>query len=259
MSTAQRTTQCTTLSATLSATLAVSTVIFALRPVEKHDDAASGVMTLWLPLVRRTSDPHRNQWALPGGWLPNHEELAAAAARTLRETTSLTPTYLEQLYTFGAIGRSPGRRVVSVVYWALVKSDEAAQVAVGDNVRWFPADSLPQLAFDHNRIVEYALWRLRTKVEYSRIAHSFLGETFTLAQLREVHEAVLHRSIDPANFRRRVEASGDVVETGEFLAGTRHRPPRLYRFNDASPPATPPPSGRRPSDIPARPHSEEAP
>lgn len=211
------------------ATLAVSTVIFALRP-----DEASGLMTLWLPLVRRIREPHLGQWALPGGWLPADEELAAAAARTLRETTGLAPKYLEQLYTFGDLGRSLGGRVVSIVYWALVQSDEAALAAVGENVQWFPADRLPPLAFDHNRIVEYALWRLRTKVEYSRIAHAFLGETFTLAQLRDVHEAVLQKPLDPANFRRMVESSGTVVDTGERVAGAPHRPPRLYRYNDSS-------------------------
>ena len=204
------------------ATLAVSTVIFALRP-----DEASGLMTLWLPLVRRIREPHLGQWALPGGWLPGDEELAAAASRTLRETTGLAPKYLEQLYTFGDLGRSPGNRVVSVVYWALVQSDEAALAAVGENVQWFPADRLPELAFDHNRIVDYALWRLRTKVEYARIAHAFLGETFTLAQLRDVHEAVLQKPLDPANFRRTIEASGTVVDTGQHLAGARHRPPRV--------------------------------
>lgn len=209
-------------------TLAVSTVIFALRP----DTASGALMTLWLPLVRRIREPHLDQWALPGGWLPAEEELAAAAARTLRETTGLTPKYLEQLYTFGDLGRSLGGRVVSIVYWALVHSDEAALAAGDENVRWFAADRLPPLAFDHNRIVEYALWRLRTKVEYSRIAHAFLGETFTLAQLRDVHEAVLHKAIDPANFRRTMESSGSVVDTGERVAGARHRPPRLYRYND---------------------------
>ncbi|MDJ0323096.1 NUDIX domain-containing protein [Cryobacterium sp. PH31-AA6] len=210
------------------ATLAVSTVIFALRP-----DAESDFKTLWLPLVRRTREPFLDQWALPGGGLPADEELATAAARTLRETTGLTPKYLEQLYTFGDPGRSPGGRVVSVVYWALVESGEAALAVEGGNVEWFPADRLPELAFDHNRIVEYALWRLRTKVEYSRIAHAFLGETFTLAQLRDVHEAVLQKPLDPANFRRTVESSGTVVDTGERVAGARHRPPRLYRYNDS--------------------------
>jgi 8-oxo-dGTP diphosphatase len=211
------------------ATLAVSTVIFALRP-----DEESGLMTLWLPLVRRIREPNLGQWALPGGWLPADEELPSAAARTLRETTGLAPRYLEQLYTFGDLGRSPGQRVISVVYWALVQSDEAELAAVGENVQWFPADRLPVLAFDHNRIVEYALWRLRTKVEYSRIAHAFLGDTFTLSQLRDVHEAVLQKPLDPANFRRTVESSGTVVDTGERVAGTRHRPPRLYRYDDSS-------------------------
>lgn len=212
------------------ATLAVSTVIFALRPDERSD-----LKALWLPLVRRTREPFLDHWALPGGWLPADEEMSAAAARTLHETTGLTPKYLEQLYTFGAIDRSPGQRVVSVVYWALVQSDEAELATVGDNVRWFRADDLPPLAFDHNRIVEYALWRLRTKLEYSRIAHAFLGDTFTLTQLREVNEAVLGRPLDPANFRRAVEASGTLVDTGERVAGTRHRPPRLYRFSDPEP------------------------
>ncbi|TFD18128.1 NUDIX hydrolase [Cryobacterium sp. TMT1-21] len=212
----------------LQAALAVSTVIFTLRP-----DPASDLSTLWLPLVRRTREPHLGQWALPGGDLPADEELAAAAARTLRETTGLTPKYLEQLYTFGDPGRSPGGRVVSVVYWALVETGEAALAVVGENVQWFPADRLPPLAFDHNRIVEYALWRLRTKVEYSRIAHAFLGETFTLAQLRDVHEAVLQKALDPANFRRTIESSGTVVDTGQRVAGVPHRPPRLYRYNDS--------------------------
>lgn len=206
--------------------LAVSTVIFALRPDER-----SGLGALWIPLVRRVSDPYLGRWALPGGWVTNDESLADAAARNLLETTALEPTYLEQLYAFGDLDRSP-ERVVSIVYWALVRPEEADRAAEGENVSWFPADELPKLAFDHNAIVEYALWRLRTKVEYSRIARAFLGETFTLAELRRVHEAVLRRALDPANFRRQVESSGTLVPTEDVVSGGRHRPPRLYRYNE---------------------------
>lgn len=217
----------------VSAILAVSTVIFALRNDTENDELA----TVWLPLVRRIREPHEGLWALPGGPLHLDEDLAFAAARTLRDTTGLLPRYLEQLYAFGDASRSGSQdvadRVVSIVYWALVRNEEAAQAAVGENVRWFAADDLPPLAFDHNLIVEYALWRLRTKMEYSRIAHSFLGETFTLAQLREVHEAVLGRPLDPANFRRTIESSGALVATDRYLTGTPHRPPRLYRYNDS--------------------------
>ena len=205
--------------------LAVSTVIFALRP---HPQ--TGLKAPWIPLVRRIAEPFGGLWALPGGWVDGGESLADAASRNLLETTALEPSYLEQLYAFGDVDRSPDGRVVSVVYWALVRADQAAQSADDENVRWFPADDLPRLAFDHNSIVEYALWRLRTKLEYSRIALAFLGETFTLTDLREVHEAVLQRPLDPANFRRQVE--GTLVPTGTVVTGGRHRPPKLYSYNE---------------------------
>ncbi|MFC8681747.1 NUDIX domain-containing protein [Microbacterium ureisolvens] len=203
--------------------VAVSTVIFTLRRLPGSD--AHQVV---LPLVRRTRDPHEGQWALPGGWLDIAESLDAAASRTLAETTGLAPSYLEQLYAFGAVDRSP-TRVVSIVYWALLRADEITDSTV-ENVRWFDAADLPALAFDHNEIVDYALWRLRNKVGYSRIAHGLLAEEFTLAELREVYEAILGRQLDPANFRRQVENSGTLIPTDRFRTGS-HRPARLYRYN----------------------------
>lgn len=207
--------------------LAVSTVIFALRSAPDV-----GRPTLWIPLVRRIREPFEGRWALPGGPLLPDESLAEAAARNLKSTTDVEPRYLEQLYAFGEPDRSPGDRVVSIVYWALVHAEQAERVSEGENVRWFMADDVPALAFDHNVIVEYALWRLRNKMEYSRIAQALLGETFTLAELRTVHEAVLRRSLDPANFRRQMEASGAIVPTEAVVSGGRHRPPRLYRYSE---------------------------
>ena len=211
--------------------VAVSTVIFSVRR-DEHDDPV-----LSLPLVRRTRDPFGGRWALPGGWLAPDESLDAAASRTLEETTGLTPSYLEQLYAFGAVDRSP-TRVVSILYWALLRADEVdAQVAAhardGDapeNVEWFDATRLPALAFDHNDIVEYTLWRLRNKVGYSRIAHGLLPDEFTLADLREVNETILGRRLDPANFRRQVDTSDTLIPTERFRTGS-HRPARLYRYN----------------------------
>ncbi|MCR1161173.1 NUDIX hydrolase [Paenarthrobacter sp. UW852] len=205
--------------------LAISTVIFALRPSE-----TSGRPTLWLPLVRRIREPYRDMWALPGGPLAHDESLQDAASRNLRDTTGLTPHYLEQLYAFGGLHRSPTQRVVSIVYWALVQPTEAALADESENVRWFRADKLGELAFDHNAIVDYALWRLRNKMAYGSIAYHLLGEFFTLAQVREVYEAVLDRQLDPANFRRHIKATPEIEETGEYLQGGKHRPPRLYRF-----------------------------
>ncbi|MCT9001377.1 NUDIX hydrolase [Microbacterium memoriense] len=203
--------------------VAVSTVIFSLRR-ERAGEPARVV----LPLVRRTRDPHEGQWALPGGWLNATENLEPAASRTLAETTGLVPSFLEQLYAFGDTGRSPAR-TISIVYWALVREDTTLATEL-ENVAWFDAVTLPQLAFDHNDIVDYALWRVRNKVGYSRIAHGLLPELFTLAELREVYEALLGRTLDPANFRRQVENSETLIPTEDFRTGP-HRPARLYRYD----------------------------
>lgn len=227
--------------------VAVSTVAFALRPPDDAlfgpgaPDPGSSEATIWLPLVRRTRPPFSGSWALPGGPIPWNETLVDTAVRTLSDAVPHDPSYLEQLYSFGAVERSAqAQRLVTIAYWALYGEQDLAEALPrrgedrqgesDPNVAWFSADALPELAFDHWEIVTYALDRLRSKTEYSTIAYRFLGGTFTLAQLREVREAILGEAIDPANFRRQTLAQGHVVDTGARTSGDRHRPARLYQF-----------------------------
>lgn len=210
-------------------TLAVSTVIFGLRGASDGAADAPAGRSLHLPLVRRIREPYLGRWALPGGPLRASESLREAARRNLRETTGLDARHLEQLYTFGAVERSPGDRVVSIVYWALVREEQAARVSTDENTAWFPAEQLPPLAFDHEEIVGWAVRRVKNKIGYTRLAHALLPEEFTLAELREVYEAIWGRELDPANFRRSIESTGTVERTGRFRSGGKHRPPALYR------------------------------
>ncbi|MGO3152540.1 MAG: NUDIX hydrolase [Galactobacter sp.] len=220
--------------------LAVSTVVFTLRaPVDVTGRPIDGARpALHVPLVRRERSPYKGQWALPGGPLRGDTSLRTAAATALRSTTGLAPALLEQLYTFGGTDRGEGPRVVSVVYWALVREQGADAVLVDDpNVAWFPVDHhtvTERLAFDHSAIVAYAVARLRAKVGWADVARRLLGETFTLAQLREVHEAILDRDLDQANFRRTMLARGGLEDTGQVLTGGRNRPPKLYRAVDTA-------------------------
>jgi 8-oxo-dGTP diphosphatase len=211
--------------------LAVSTVVFTLHAADPE-----GRPTLHLPLVRREREPYRSRWALPGGPLRGDTSLRTTAASTLETTTGLAPTLLEQLYTFGGTDRGEGKRLVSVVYWALVRDTAGESALVEDpNVAWFPVDHpevTDRLAFDHSRIVAYAVARLRAKVGWADVARRLLGETFTLAQLREVYEAILGRRLDQANFRRTMLSRGGLEDTGEVLTGGRNRPPKLYRAVD---------------------------
>ncbi|MBP2399292.1 MULTISPECIES: NUDIX hydrolase [Micrococcaceae] len=208
-------------------TLAVSTVILGIR-----EGVEGGPDKLCLPLVRRIRQPHAGLWALPGGPVGARESLGQAAGRTLAETTGLRPNYLEQLYTFGDIDRSPTHRLVTIAYFALMHVDQVGATVRDENVAWFDIDDpqIARMAFDHRQIVDYALWRLRNKTEYGQIAHRLLGERFTLAALRGVYEAILGRRLDPANFRRTLNSTASIEATDEYQAGGKHRPPRLYRY-----------------------------
>lgn len=220
--------------------LTVDVVIFSLRPRhvpawEQAEMQGHANDELQVLLVRRARRPFENFWALPGGRVHATESLEESAHRQLLEKTSLKASYLEQLYTFGRKERDPRGRTVSVAYYALVRTDREKVAAGRDTTeaRWFPVDELPaEMAFDHQEILSYALWRLRNKIKYANIAFQFLPPTFTLTQLREVYDLIQGRRAkkeDPANFKRKVEASGAIIETNERLEGGRHRPPRLYR------------------------------
>ncbi len=205
----------------------VSVVILALDGTNRADARP----TLRIPLVRRIRQPFLGDWALPGSRLRQGISLEAAASDALLSTTGLDARYLEQLYTFGDPGRSSsGLPMVSIAYWALIDADEAQGVHEARNVQWFPLNALPSIAFDHRRIIDYALDRIRTKIGYTDIAARLVGETFTLSQLRRVYEAILDRTLDPPNFRRSILASGMIKPTGEVLARGRHRPAALYRY-----------------------------
>ena len=183
-------------------------------------------------LVRRASDPYKGSWAIPGGFVQAGESLADCARRELLEETGVDEAYLEQLYTFGNPGRDPRGRVVTVAYFALVRSEELILEATtdADAAAWFPVDELPDLAFDHAEILQVARERLSAKVGYSTIAFQFLPEEFTLRQAQDVHEAVLGHQLDKRNFRSTLKSRGLVKGTGRKFQDGPHRPAELFRL-----------------------------
>ncbi len=188
---------------------------------------------LQLLLVERNIPPFEGQWALPGGFVRVGESLDGAAERELEEETGLSEVYLEQLYTFGTPDRDPREHVVSVAWYALTNIRDHRVRAATDarDARWFSLHDAPALAFDHDRIVEVALERLRGKVRYRPVGFELLPRRFTLSQLQHLYETVLETDLDKRNFRKKVLSLGLLIDTGANEQDVPRRPARLYRFD----------------------------
>lgn len=184
-------------------------------------------------LVKRNIKPYAGKWAIPGGFVRINESLENAAKRELEEETGVKDVYLEQLYTFGDPKRDPRGRVITVSYMALINSAKLELKAATDvsEAQWSPVDDLPELAFDHEKILSYALRRLRWKFEYTTVAFSLLPKKFTLTELQEIYEIVFNRKFDKRNFRKKI-LSLDLLKEEGIKEEVSHRPPMLYSLKE---------------------------
>jgi len=199
-------------------------------------------------LQQRKEHPFKDSWALPGGFMAIDEDLDSAAMRIRRDKAHLDNGYLEQLYTFGAVDRDPRTRVITVAYISLMPHLQFAPVLRhGDfvlaelTVPWDGEAGGPvtvsgedgaelPLAFDHGEILGLAVKRLHGKLDYSQVGFAFLGETFTLRELQDVHEAISGVRFHKPAFRRRMLDKGWIEGTGERELGASFRPAELYKI-----------------------------
>jgi len=255
---------------------------------------------LQLLMIKRKGEPHKDQWAIPGGAVENNEDVDAAAYRELKEETNIDNVYVEQLYTWGAKDRdhrgefARQNRAVSVSYMALVDS-EKLNIQAGDDAedaKWFTVHcstvgtnledgkdvvlgkerdysltlvhqegdeeikcsaivrvkhmiegrvvcterevlTSSNIAFDHAKIIQYSLERLRNKVEYTNIAFNLMPEFFTIAEIQDVYQILLNKELLTPNFRKKIiDVDRLVVPTNQKRAEkVGHRPSILYKFN----------------------------
>lgn len=185
-------------------------------------------------LHRRDRDPFKGDWALPGGFVHVDEDADAEAAirRVLMDKVGADGLYLEQLMTYSGPARDPRGWSISITHLALVPRGALAFDGATADVQLAPLDALPDLAFDHERIIADARARLVGKGSYSTLPASFLPAEFTLSEMQRAYEVVLDADIDQSSFRRKVSDLGLIEDTGRTLREGRRRPAKLFRLKD---------------------------
>ncbi|HTN69095.1 MAG TPA: NUDIX domain-containing protein [Dysgonamonadaceae bacterium] len=181
--------------------VAVDCIIFGFKDKELH-----------ILLTRRPVEPESGEWSLMGGFVSENESLEDAAKKVLFNYTQQKGIYMEQVNAYGEVDRDSGGRVISVAFYALVRLEEFdTSLAKKFDARWVNIKELPQLVFDHNRMVQDALTLLRFKVSMEPIIFKFFKEKFTLPALQDLHEAIYQRPVDKRNFRKKI-ASMNILD-----------------------------------------------
>jgi ADP-ribose pyrophosphatase len=186
-------------------------------------------------LIRRKKEPFKNMWALVGGALYNNEDLESGMNREILEKTGVDEVELYLSNVFGEIKRSPAMRMVGVSYIGIIDAGKIEILKETTNTLdsdWFPLDRIPELAFDHNGILNEALGTLRKQIVSSNILKSLFPNGFTLPELQKTYESILNVEYDRRNFRRKILSSGLIKDTNKYVTFEGTKPAKLYDFNN---------------------------
>lgn len=188
---------------------------------------------LSLLLLKRNFQPAMGEWSLMGGFVQDNEGVDDAAKRVLNELTGLDNVYMEQVGSFGDIGRDPGERVISIAYYALININEYDRELVQKhNAFWVNINELPALIFDHPQMVEQARKLMQQEASTEPIGFNLLPKLFTLSQLQSLYEAIYGEAIDKRNFRKRIAEMDYIEKTDKIDKTSSKRGAAMYKFNE---------------------------
>jgi 8-oxo-dGTP diphosphatase len=182
-------------------------------------------------LIRSDLEKYKNQFSLLGDLVKPEEDLDASAYRILKQRTGLNDLYLEQVHTFGKVGRHPGGRVVSVAYCSLINVQHHRLKILENELHWHEIDNVTELLFDHKEIFDQCYLWLQKRVQEHPLGFSLLPNKFSLRELQNLYEAILNKKLDRRNFRKKFFSMNFLVDMGEEEQNVPHRPGRLYKFD----------------------------
>ena len=186
-------------------------------------------------LIKRGEEPYLNYWALPGDLINPKESIDQAVIRVLHDLTGLSEVFLNQVKTFGDVGRHPLGRVFTVAYYSLIKISDYAlhPSSFAVEAKWHSVKRLGELGFDHNKIFASCKEELVKSVKIKPVGFELLPVEFTLTELQNLYETILQETFDKRNFRKKINSMNLLIDCKKLQESVSHRPAKLYRFDKA--------------------------
>lgn len=189
-------------------------------------------------LIKRTNEPFKDYWALPGGAMYNNELIHDAAARELKEKTNLDNIELTFTNINDELNRSPLQRMLACIFIGLVDIDKVnilKTTTKTSDANWFKITEVPDLAYDHNKLLIQAIDSLKEMIVSSNILKKLYPNGFTIPELHKVYEEILNTTIDRRNFRKKLLSQQIIIDTNETVNFEGKKPAKKYKFNDDLP------------------------
>lgn len=184
-------------------------------------------------LIRRNNEPYKDKWALVGGALYNNETVLDGMKREIKEKTGINDIELYYSNIYSRVDRSPIMRMVGLSYVGFLDIEKVNLLKETDKTNdsdWFPINNIPELAYDHNEILNDSILKLRELIYDSDILKSLFPNTLTLPELQSVYETILDKKIDRRNFRKKLINDGVIVDINNEKNYIGKKPAKLYKF-----------------------------
>ncbi len=184
-------------------------------------------------LVRFPYEPYRGHWSLIGGFVKPDTSIDEAARQTVANMTGLEDVYMEQIYTFGEVGRVPSERVITTCYYALIRVEPTLpRLSKQFEATWISVAKLPNMVYDHADMLDRALRRLRRRVRYQPIGFELLPPKFTMTELRSLYNSILDKDLEKRNFSKKLLIMGLLTKLDEQNKVTSRRGAFYFQFNE---------------------------
>jgi 8-oxo-dGTP diphosphatase len=180
-------------------------------------------------LIKSDLEEFIGLWSLLGDLVRPDEDLESAPYRVLKERTGMDDVYLEQVHTFGDLGRHPSGRVITAAYYSLIDIKHHKLKLTHNELHWHKVNDIRKLAFDHKKILDTSLERLREQVMEHPIIFNLLPEKFSLRELQDLYQSILGVDLDRRNFRKKIAHKDWLIDLEEMENDVPHRPGKLYK------------------------------